>query len=206
MLQVNIPCYFNNIAERKENFYLILEQYLKLGYRVTVYWMNDEPIEITNNNLKVIIGEKVNASIARNKLLALFYNSSEDYGIFSDDDTYLRDRVEPREDCISLTNDYYKETAETHKISSSFLILKNFKKYYNLEPFFDESLEANQDLDFGIILNKLGIKTYRKSTDEVVIYRGKSSMFKNGMNKLYKKQKALQYIETKHYGNNTKSI
>ena len=104
-------------------------------------------------------------------------------------------------DCISFTNDYNFKIEQTEKISSSFLLIKNFKKYYNLEPLFDENLEANQDLDFGIFLNMKKIKTYRKSTEQVIINKGVSSMFKNNMNKLNKKQKSLEYIKNK-YGNN----
>lgn len=203
-MTVYIPCYFNNIAERKENFYYILNQYLRLGYKVVLYWMNNEPVNMYDKNLIVIEASKVNASVARNKLLKIFYNSIEDYSIFSDDDTYLKSSVEIEtgKDCISFTNDYNEGITNTHSISSSFLLLKNFKKFYNLEPLFDEYLEANQDLDFGISLNKLGIKTYRNSTKEVIIYKGESSMFSNDLNKIYKKNKTLQYIETKQYGNN----
>ena len=133
-MDVYIPCYFNNIKEREENFYLILNRYLELEYKVVVYWMNEEPIKIANKNLEVLIGEKVNASIARNKLLTLFYNSNEDYSIFSDDDTYLNNKIfiEEDKDCISFTNDYYINITNTEKISSSFLLLKNFKKHYNV--------------------------------------------------------------------------
>ena len=70
----------------------------------------------------------------------------------------------------------------------------------NIRPklFFDETLEANQDLDFGIILNKAGFKTIRNSTEQVEIFRGNSSMFENGNDKIYKKQKSLIQIKNKY--------
>ena len=64
--------------------------------------------------------------------------------------------------------------------------------------FFDEKLEANQDLDFGITLNNLGFKTIRNSTKQVEIFRGQSSMFENGVDKIYKKQKTLIQIKKKY--------
>ena len=64
--------------------------------------------------------------------------------------------------------------------------------------FFDENLEANQDLDFGTTLNKLRFKTIRNSTEQVEIFRGQSSMFENGADKIYKKQKSLTQIKIKY--------
>ena len=196
-MTVYIPCYFNNIKDRINNFYKIIIQYLNLDYFVIIYWMNDFDISLQHEKLKIIKGEQVNASIARNKLLDVFYKSNENYSIFSDDDTYITTNIESQFDLLSLTNDYDKNLKETSHISSSFMIIKNFNKFYNIKPFFDENLEANQDLDFGINLNSLNIKTYRKSDNRVIIYKGKSSMFNNNMNKLNKKQESLNYINKK---------
>lgn len=196
---VNIPCYFNNIKEREVNFYVILQQYLNLGYKIVICWMNGQELKVESENITVIKNKPVNASKARNILLKEFYKSNMDYAIFSDDDTYLKNSIDSFNfDCLSLTNDYHKGITPTEKISSGILLLSNFKKKYNLEIYFDENLKANQDLDFGITLNKLGIKTYRKSTKDVIINRGISSMFENNINKLNRKQKSLDYIKNKH--------
>lgn len=197
-MTVYIPSYFNNIKERENNFYLILEQYLSLGYNIVLYWMNGDFI-LLDDKIKLIKGYPINASKARNILLEELYNSQEDYAIFSDDDTYLNNIVElDNKDCISFTNDYYNRIEQTEKISSSFILLSNIKKKYNIKVYFDENLEANQDLDFGISLNKAGIKTYRNSTNDVTIYKGVSSIFKSNMNKLNKKQTSLNYIINKY--------
>lgn len=193
-MTVYIPCFLKNIDERKKRFYLCLNQYLKLGYNVVVYWMNLEDIKVPNKNLTVIRDEQRNASYARNKLLSLFYNSKENYCILSDDDTFLNSKIVPNTDCESYVNDYYKEKTVTERISSSFLVLKNIRPMI----FFDEKLEANQDLDFGIALNNAGFKTIRNSTEQVEIFRGQSSMFNNGADKIYKKQKSLTQIKMKY--------
>ena len=196
-MKVYIPCYFNNIKEREDNFYKVLGQYLELNYSIVIYWMNESDILLKNDRLEIIKGVQVNASVARNKLLELFYNSQEDFAILSDDDCFVLERIDSKLDCISFTNDYNKDSVKTPSISSSFMIIKNFNKFYNLKPYFDESLEANQDLDFGLTLNNLSLSTYRKSDNRVIIYQGKSSMFTSNMNKLNKKQKALNYINEK---------
>lgn len=197
-MTVYIPSYFNGVRERESNFYKILEQYLSLGYNIVLYWMNGE-FTLSDDRIKLIKGSPVNASVARNVLLKEFYNSNDYYAIFSDDDTHLNSVIIPdNKDCVSFTNDYHYKIEQTEKISSAFILLSNLKKKYDIEVYFDESLEANQDLDFGIILNKVGIKTYRNSSKEVTIYRGSSSMFKSNMNKLNKKQKSLNYIINKH--------
>lgn len=193
-MTVYIPCFFNNIEEREERFYKCLNQYLSLGYNVVVYWMNFEEIKVSNKNLTVIKNKQRNASYARNKLLSVFYNSNEEYCILSDDDTFLKYKVTPSVDCESYVNDYNKGKTFTEKISSSFLVLKNIRP----KLFFDETLEANQDLDFGIILNKAGFKTIRNSTEQVEIFRGNSSMFENGVDKIYKKEKSLIQIKNKY--------
>ena len=193
-MTVYIPCFFNNIEEREERFYKCLNQYLSLGYNVVVYWMNFEEIKVSNKNLTVIKNKQRNASYARNKLLSVFYNSNEEYCILSDDDTFLNNKIIPKVDCESYVNDYNKGKTFTEKISSSFLVLRNIR----LMIFFDENLEANQDLDFGTILNKLRFKTIRNSTEQVEIFRGQSSMFENGADKIYKKQKSLTQIKNKY--------
>jgi hypothetical protein len=197
-VKVYIPCFFNSIKEREDRFCLCLNQYIKLGYEVVIYWMNDFDIYIKHKNIKFIKAEQQNASYARNKLLDLFYNSKDEFAIISDDDVFLKEIVIPKIDCESFTNDFYEYSKETYLISSSFLVLKNIKP----RLYFDESLYANQDLDFGINLKLNGFKSYRTSTKKVEIFRGASSMFENGADKIYKKQKTLIQIKNKYSNEN----
>lgn len=199
-MTVYIPCYFKDIEDRCINFYKNLKQYLNLNYNVVIYWMNEEFCEIETNNLTIIKGIQSKAGEARNILLDIFYNSNEDYAIFSDDDTFLKDviSIDTKMDCLSLTNDYNKELKNTEKISSAFLILCNFRKKYNLKPYFDKELDSNQDLDFGLNLNRYKIKTYRQSSDIIIINKGTSSMFKNKANMVYRKQQTLKYLINKY--------
>lgn len=202
-MTVYIPCYFNNIIERETNFYVNIKQYLNLNYKVIIYWMNKKDCLVKNNNLTVIKGSPILTGVARNNLLRIFYNSDEDYCIISDDDTFLKSEVSINKelDCLSLTNDYSKELIKTEKINSAFLVLSNFKKKYKLTPYFDEELDSNQDLDFGLRLQQYNINTYRQSSDIVIINKGVSSMFKNKANMVYKKQQSLKYITDKYnYG------
>lgn len=198
-----IPCYFNNVKEREDNFLTVIKQYLKFGYTVLVYWMN-ENIPPKTDNVEYIISTPVNSNIARNELLKIFYNSDEKECLLSDDDTILNNKLPKiNVDCISYTNDYNKCLLKTEEIGTGLLYIKNFKQLYGKSIFFDEKLEANQDLDFGINLNSQGILTYRYSTEYITIFKGESSMFKSNMSKINKKKKALNYINNK-YGRNSK--
>lgn len=190
---VLIPCYFNNIEYRKERFNNVLISHLKFDHEIKVIWMNDDEPTLISNNIEYIKSEVTNASIARNKLLNIFYNSDKEYCILSDDDTILlKEIVIDDKDCVSYTNDYTKGYTKTECISSAFLVLKNIKEY------FDETLDANQDLDFGIMLKIKGYNTYRYSSEIVNINKGQSSMFKNKMNALRKKSDALKIINNKY--------
>ena len=152
---------------------------------------------IISNDIEYIKSEITNASIARNKLLNIFYNSNEKYCILSDDDTILLKKISVDDkDCVSYTNDYDKGFKQTERISSAFLVLKNIKEY------FDETLDANQDLDFGLMLVNKGYSVYRYSSDIVNINRGQSSMFKNKMYALHKKKEALKIINKKYDNKN----
>lgn len=197
---VLIPCYFNNIQYRKERFNQVLESNLFFNNDIKVIWMNDEDPTIISNNIEYIKSELTNASVARNKLLNIFYNSDEEYCILSDDDTILLKQISVDDkDCVSYTNDYDKGFKQTEKISSAFLVLKNIKEY------FDETLDANQDLDFGLMLVNKGYSVYRYSSDIVNINRGQSSMFKNKMYALHKKQEALKIINKKYDNKNIRT-
>lgn len=204
-MTVYILCYFNNNKTREENFYVNLDQYLKLNYKVVLYWMNKQECRITSDNLRIIPGDPIRISIVRNILLNMFYETEDDYAIFSDDDVFLKSEITEIRDCICFTNDYSGKIKENGDLGISLLLLRNFRKAYNIRPCFDENLDACDDYDFGLTLKSLGIKVCRYPTDNVVIYRGQSSMFTNGMNKLYKNQMALNYISNKN-GRNQRNI
>lgn len=189
---VLIPCYFNSIIDRRERFKKVIEAHITLGNTCTVLWMNDSEPDIMNDKVLYIKSPVLHTNVARNKLLKMFYKTEEAECILSDDDTILNNNVAVgSKKCVSFTNDYKKGYTLTSSISTSFLVLKNIGEY------FDENMDANQDLDFGIQLNKKGIETWRYSSDEVNVYRGKSSMFKNKAEAIYRKRKALEKINRK---------
>jgi hypothetical protein len=162
--------------------------------------MNDEKCLLKHDNLTLIKGKVVNASIARNKLLDIFYNSKDNYCILSDDDTFLKNKININDkiDCLSLTNDYNKKIIKTVFINSAFLIICNFYKKYNIKLYFDEALDSNQDIEFGLNLLKNNINSYRLFSSDIVINKGISSMFKDMGDRIYKKQQSLKYINDKY--------
>lgn len=208
-MTVYIPSFFNGYTERIDLFNKCIESYLSLGFNIVIYWMNDDTYKINDDRIIYINSNKVlNASMARNILLNIFYDSDEDLAIFSDDDTILNDylKYDFDFDVLSLTNDYSSELRKTYNISSSFILLKNINKKYGKKYFFDESLTSNQDLDFGINLVTNDLKVYRLKEKKVIINRGKSSMFKNDMEKIKMKSKSLNEIINKWGLNNYKWI
>ena len=205
-MTVYIPCYFNSIKEREENFYKNLNQFLNLGYKVVLYWMNDFKCSIENDNLTIINTKKTKIIEIRNVILNTFYSTDDDYCIFSDDDIFLKSEIKERFDCICFKNDYNKGLTETFKISASLMLLRNFRKAYNIIPFFDESLLAAEGIDFGMTLNELGIKTYRKSTDDIIVFKGQSSIFENPLKKVYELTQDYKYLYNKHAKRNKKNI
>lgn len=199
-MTVYIPSFFNEYTERINLFDKCIKSYLSLGFNIVVYWMNDDSYKIIDDRITYINSNEIlNASIARNVLLNIFYDSDEDLAIFSDDDTILKDYInyDFDFDVLSLTNDYSSELRKTYNISSSFLLIKNINKKYGKKYFFDESLTSNQDLDFGINLITNGLQVYRLKEIKIIINRGKSSMFKNDMEKIKMKSKSLKEIINK---------
>jgi hypothetical protein len=197
-MTVYIPSYFKNYQQRKDLFQLMVESYLNLGYNLIIYWMNKEDEKIIDDRIRYIDSEEiVNASIARNFLLNIFYDSEEEECILSDDDVILNDIYEIKDlkfDVLSLVNDKREKIFETPFIHSTVLIIKNLNKLYNKKIFFDETLDANQDYDFGINLVKNGCKVITLNTEQIIINKNKSVMFDNQMQRLYKKNETLQKI------------
>ncbi len=202
-MKVYIPSYFNGLPKRKELFQKVVENYIQNSdFELVIYWMNAPEEQIINDRIKYIIKtDIVNASVARNYLLREFYNSDEEYGFFCDDDTILLrvDRIIKDEhfDCISYIQGEMVSSEVTHKINSSFMKIRNMKKCYNTELFFDESLDSNQDLDFGFNLkyNKRSVGVVR--TPDILKNKSCSSMFKNNMDRIVKKGESQSYINKK---------
>lgn len=196
-MTVYIPSFFNDSEERIALFKKCVNSYVRQGYNVVVLWMNSEEHKIFRSNKITYIDskERLNASQARNILLDNFYDSGVEKAILSDDDVIITNKLEHDFDfdVLSLTNDLSTELRETHEISSSILIIKKLSK----RIYFDESLNANQDLDFGINLTRNGFKTYRLKDTSVMLNRGKSVMFDNPMQKIRMKNESFEKIKIK---------
>ena len=195
-MTVYIPSFFNEYPERIELFNNCVKSYLKLGFNLVIFWMNDEKYLILDDKIEYIISKEIlNASMARNKLLDIFYESDEPKAIFSDDDVIFEGITEYdfEYDVLSLTNDFSDELNKTHMLSSSVFYLKKLSK----KLYFDETLNANQDMDFGLNLVKNGFLVFRIKDNKIKLNRGKSVMFENQMNRLYLKDEALKKIKLK---------
>ncbi len=197
-MTVYIPSYFKNFPERKELFYKCVNSYLNLGFNIVVYWMNLEGDKIIDERIKYIDFKRVvNASVARNYLLNIFYESDDDEAIFSDDDSILNGLDDVKDidfDVLSLVNDKRGKLVATAWIYTCILIVKNLNKKYGKKVYFDESLDSNQDLDFGINLKLNKFKVFILNTTNITINKGKSVMFENQMQRLCEKNKTLQII------------
>lgn len=195
-MKVYTQSFFNDYPERIDLFNKSIHSFIENDYSVIIYWMNDDKYKIIHKNITYIDSKEVlNASICRNKLLDLFYNTGEEKAIFCDDDVWIKERIDYNFDfdILSLTNDYSCNLKETHLISSSFMIIKRINKRF----YFDETLYANQDLDYGLNMVNNGYKSYRLKDDNIVINRGKSVMFNNPMQKICKKRDSLEKIKIK---------
>lgn len=192
---VYMQSYFKGYEQRIDLFKKSVASYLENGYELVIFWMNDEKHKVIDNRITYIDSKEVfNASVCRNILLDLFYNTGAEKAIFSDDDVIIKNKLEHdfEFNLLSLTNDYSSELKETYAISSSIMILKNIRNMY-----FDETLDANQDVDFGLNLVHNGFKCFRLKDTNVIINRGKSVMFDNPMQRLYKKSLSLDKIKIK---------
>lgn len=133
---------------------------------------------------------KLGPSGARNILLKEFYNSDENFAIFADDDCYLSspgygvsDEFITEFNKLSiddLTNINcfaailpilrpYKKTINNHtswvfegsrKINGAFLVIRNFKKYYGTEYYFNEESVAGEDMEFCLDLLNNGVRSH----------------------------------------------
>lgn len=200
-MTVYMISWFDERVNRFCSFEKLIKYYLRSHYKIVVLWMNDEKFKILNPNINYINSEITNASIARNKLLNLFYNSDQTEAIFSDDDVHILTSdllEEPFDDAEIITfisNLTRKPRTFKYPMFSStiFKIKKN-----NIKVFFDEKLLANQDLDFGYncFFNKLKIKeVYTKKLNN---NKENSVMFLNEDDRKKKKKDTFNLINKKY--------
>lgn len=200
-MTVYIVSWFDNRLSRFCSFEKLIQYYLKLDFRIIILWMNDEKYKILHPNINYINSEKTNASIARNKLLKLFYNSDQKEAIFSDDDVQiltsdlLQESFGDAEIITFISNLARKPHTFQYPLFSStlFKIKKGDSRIY-----FDETLLANQDLDFGYncFFNKIKIKeVYTKKLHN---NKENSVMFLNEDDRNKKKKETFNLINKKY--------
>lgn len=200
-MKIYMPSYFNNLTERKEVFDKVIKAFLeKCDFEIIIYWMNNQSDKIIDKRIEYIDKEVANASIARNYLLDMFYESDDEYGIFCDDDTIMLNAtiIESNDfDCISFIENKYGGITATEKINSSFMKIKNLNKKYKVKVYFDNQLDSNQDFDFGCNLKYHNISVGVVRTMGIQRNKGCSSMFKSNMDRIIKKEKSLFYVKNK---------
>lgn len=200
-MNVYIISWFDNRIERFYTFKKLIQYYLKLDLKIVILWMNDEKLKILHPNIEYINSEKTNASVARNRLLKLFYDSDQAAAIFSDDDVqiFCSDLLqESFDDCEMITfisNLKNKPRRCKYPLFSSTL----FKiKRISIKIYFDNSLDANQDLDFGYncYMNKIKIKEVY--TQKLHNNKNNSVMFLDDEDRRKKKNETLNLINKKY--------
>ncbi|QLC65777.1 hypothetical protein LPB248_05560 [Flavobacterium sp. LPB0248] len=200
-MNVYIISWFDNRLSRVHSFKNLIHYYLKLDYKIVILWMNNEKYKISHPNINYINSEVINASVARNKLLKLFYNSDQNEAIFSDDDvqilTYdlLQESFNDNEIITFIS--HIKRKPKTFKyplFSSTLFKIKKSKT----KVFFDEKLQANQDLDFGYncFFNKLKIKEVY--TQKLYNNKENSVMFLDEEDRKKKKKETFNLINKKY--------
>ncbi|UWY30301.1 hypothetical protein N4T20_10275 [Flavobacterium sp. TR2] len=200
-MNVYIISWFNSRLNRVHSFKKLIHYYLKLDYKIVVLWMNDEKHKILHPNISYINSEVINASAARNKLLNIFYNSDQNEAIFSDDDvqilTYdlLQENFSGNDIISFISHINRKPKTFRYPLFSStlFKIKKNNSRIY-----FDENLQANQDLDFGYncFFNKLKIKEVY--TQKLYNNKENSVMFLDEDDRKKKKKETFNLINKKY--------
>jgi len=151
-------------------------------------WLEtDLPKFNISNKINIIHGMRARVGINRNIMLKMFYETNEDYAFFMDDDAlglisntdmsfweYLDKYVFPfadKWDSLNFKKAMYKNKViknnecfsiwtPTSELCTTMLLIKNFKKKFNLEFYFDETLDALEDLALGLELSRCGLKNY----------------------------------------------
>ncbi|KAF2082133.1 hypothetical protein [Flavobacterium sharifuzzamanii] len=200
-MNIYIISWFNNRLNRVHSFKELIHHYLKLDYKIVVLWMNDEKYKISHPNINYINSKVINASAARNQLLKIFYNSDQNEAVFSDDDVQILTDDLLQEsfngnDIVTFIS-HIKRKPKTFKYpffsSTLFKVKKN-----STRVFFDENLQANQDLDFGYncFFNKLKIKEVY--TAKLYNNKENSVMFLDEDDRKKKKKETFNLINKKY--------
>lgn len=172
-------------------------------------------LDIYKNSNKIINFEEYNyqikTSIARNKNFKKFYNSNKDLAIFIDDDVTINtlDNINIFEyyynyilknniifDVIGFAGllygahkdkeDSYSEIKSTLWNGSGCILIKNLKKIYNNEIYFDENLPSLEDCEFGIQINYNKYKFLLVENPYLKELTSFSIMFKNKYDRMEK--------------------
>ncbi|WP_163398147.1 hypothetical protein [Flavobacterium fluviatile] len=197
-MTVYVISFFDNKQSRYDSFRKLIETFLKLNVKIVVLWMNHEHQKILHPDISYINSEKTNASVARNKLLKLFYSSDQHEAIFSDDDVQILNvniLNEPFDnyDVITFLSNISHRPHRYYFFASTLFKIQQHKEIY-----FDESLEANQDLDFGYNCFFNGVKIKEVYTKDVYNDKENSVMFKDENDRKKKKKEAFHKINQKY--------
>ena len=133
----------------------------------------------TNLSVKLIKAPGMKQAGARNILLSMFYQTDEDYAVFMDDDMLFKTKTgydikqyldfmiaNIKFDILGGVFHYSMPDKEfdvylTRHLSGGCFFIKNFKKYYNEEKYFDTEYTVLEDAEFGTRLLSEGYAVYR---------------------------------------------
>ncbi|SHL94797.1 hypothetical protein [Flavobacterium chilense] len=210
---VYICSYFNGNSIRKSYFARNIALYTKLGYNIIVCWMNKEEDLIIQENIRYINSKIVNASTARNKLLKLFYKSEYREALFSDDDTIILNNAILEKpigtfDILSYIINLNNRLLDKPIFLSGIFKIKNLRLNNKKMIFFDETLESNQDVDFGYNANHNEIKIKNVFTKDIFNDQQNSVMFSSKEDREKKKEQSIKIIIKKwnNYGKHISPI
>ena len=183
---INIISYIpNDRVDRVEYLNRTLKSLAGCGMHVNVLAMWGDTIYSkvqypTNLSIKLIKAPGMKQAGARNILLNLFYQTDEDYAIFMDDDFMFKTKTNmsikqyllfmiknvPEFDVLGGVYQYSMPDKEfdvylTRHLSGSCFFIKNFKKYYNNEKYFDTNYLILEDAELGTRLLSEGYAVYR---------------------------------------------
>lgn len=210
---VYICSFFNENPIRKSYFEKNISLYTKLGYHIVVCWMNKKEDQINQPNITYIDSEVVNASIARNILLQMFYNSEHTEALFSDDDTIILNKAILEKpigsfDILSYIINLNNKLLDKPIFLSGIFKIKNLRLFNKKIILFDETLESNQDVDFGYNANHNAIRIKNVFTKDILNDQQNSVMFSSKEDRQIKKEESIKIIIKKwnNYGKHISPI
>ncbi|WP_162268811.1 hypothetical protein [Flavobacterium chilense] len=175
--------------------------------------MNKEEDLIIQENIRYINSKIVNASTARNKLLKLFYKSEYREALFSDDDTIILNNAILEKpigtfDILSYIINLNNRLLDKPIFLSGIFKIKNLRLNNKKMIFFDETLESNQDVDFGYNANHNEIKIKNVFTKDIFNDQQNSVMFSSKEDREKKKEQSIKIIIKKwnNYGKHISPI